>query len=317
MPTRPVTWELDVPPGAPMADRKAQSAAKEIPSIADLRGSLVGGRFELLKIGAFAAFLFGFVAIAVHGSHVTSADNQFAAATGAAINGLAGTISNESGALAATMHGKTAALASSAMQSATAAVDHVGVAFRTVENSSTSSVAQLPAPAAEHVARNHRHSNRATAHAVPTEATGRVEKVAFVAQRAHHRHQASQKLVIAETPASEIPVEWSGNILDLPDFLSAEGSRVVQSGVSLLHGSVQVGFSSMRNRGQSMMSSLGNKFDVTNPESFNVNSPSSIFASLFNRENAVAAGAALLLYMIFVVVLVQVKGSLRAVGSGA
>ena len=306
MPTRPVTWELDVPPGAPVAGPQAQPAAKEIPSISDLRGSLVGGRFEMLKIGAFAAFLFSFVAVAVHGSHVTSADNQFAAATGAAIDGLAGSISNESGALAATVHGKTVALASSAMQSASSAVNHVSVAFNPVENPSTAGASD--ASATQRVAHNHRHSNRAMTNASGVEVP---ESVAKVAPRAHHRHHASQ-VAIAETPASEIPIEWSGNILDLPDYLTAEGSRAVQGGMSLLHGSVQGGFSSMRNSGHSMMSSLGDKFDVTNSDSFNANSPSSIFASLFNRDNVVAAGAALLLYTIFVLVLVQMKGSLRA-----
>ena len=52
----------------------------------------------------------------------------------------------------------------------------------------------------------------------------------------------------------------------------------------------------MGNGGQSLMSSLGDNF----------------FASLFNRDNVVAAWAALLLYTIFVLVLVQMKGSLRA-----
>lgn len=288
MPTRPVTWEIDVVPGAPAAGPKTELPAKEIPSIADLRGSLVGGRFEMLKIGAFAAFLFSFVAVAVHGSHVTGADNQFAAATGAAIDGLAGSISSESGSLAASVHGKTVALASSAMQSASSAVNHVSGAFET--DSSQTGASEAPAP--QRLAHNHHHANRAVTDATGVEAPVSVDKVAH---RAHHRHHETQ-VAMAETPASEIPIEWSGNVLDLPDYLTAEGSRAVQGGKSLLHASVQSGFSSMRSGGQSVMSSLGDNF----------------FASLFNRDNVIAAGAALLLYTIFVLVLVQMKGSLRA-----
>ncbi len=70
--------------------------------------------------------------------------------------------------------------------------------------------------------------------------------------------------------------------------------------------------SRLRSKGEQVMSRLGSRLDPSNPD--NVRDPISTVSDILHSDIAMAAGAALLLYMFFVVVLVQIKGSLRAVG---
>jgi hypothetical protein len=95
MPTRPVTWELDVPPASLLGPAGKKPPAREVPSLHKLRKSLVGARFEVVKVSAFAIFLLAFVGIAIHQSRLATADNQYGANAGAAIKDLAMTISRQ------------------------------------------------------------------------------------------------------------------------------------------------------------------------------------------------------------------------------
>ena len=74
------------------------------------------------------------------------------------------------------------------------------------------------------------------------------------------------------------------------------------------------GLPHLRSKGEGAMKSLGSHFDAANPNGVAFHNPSSMFEGLVSPDSLVAAMAALLLYMIFVVVLVQIKGGLRALG---
>lgn len=107
--------------------------------------------------------------------------------------------------------------------------------------------------------------------------------------------------------------QWSGNLLDLPDFVSAEGSKASHRLLDVMQGGIELsGLPHLRSKGEGVAASFGSHFDVTNPGSVTFRDPSSIFQGLISPDSLLAAMAALLLYMIFVVVLVQIKGGLRA-----
>src|SRR5271170_5622366 len=101
MPTRPVSWDLDIPPASLLAPEKKPAPTEEMPSLDKLRDSLTGYRFELLKISVFAAFLLAIVGIVIHGSHIASPDNQFATDTVAAMASLGRTISSQASSMRA------------------------------------------------------------------------------------------------------------------------------------------------------------------------------------------------------------------------
>jgi hypothetical protein len=62
------------------------------------------------------------------------------------------------------------------------------------------------------------------------------------------------------------------------------------------------------------MSSAPRHHEAANPESLAARDSSSFFEGMISPDSMIAAMAALLLYLIFVVVLVQIKGGLRAFG---
>src|SRR5271166_1898075 len=137
MAARPVTWDLDIPSASLLDSARKTRPAVEVPSIKKLRTSLMGTRFELLKISTFATFLLTLVAIAIHGSRLSNPDDQFAANTGAAIEALASTVSNQT----ASLRGETEALALAATQKARAVMDHVTGTRRTAAPSSPAMIA--------------------------------------------------------------------------------------------------------------------------------------------------------------------------------
>ncbi len=92
MATRPVTWELDVRPASLFGPPKKIGPVSEVPSLATLRASLTGTRFEFLKVSAFAACLVALIALALHGSRLANSDSQFAANAEAAARGLANSV---------------------------------------------------------------------------------------------------------------------------------------------------------------------------------------------------------------------------------
>ncbi len=88
MPTRPVSWDLDVPPATLLDPVSKTPSVSEAPTLAKLRASLIGTRFEVVKIATFAVFLLALVALAVHGSHLANPENQFVANSIAVARGL-------------------------------------------------------------------------------------------------------------------------------------------------------------------------------------------------------------------------------------
>jgi hypothetical protein len=112
MPTRPVTWELDGPPASLLEPPGKTASVREVPSLHKLRNSLMGARFELLKISTFAVFLLALVGIAIHESRLATSENQYGANAGAVIKGLAATISHQT----ASMRGRTEAFALAAIR---------------------------------------------------------------------------------------------------------------------------------------------------------------------------------------------------------
>jgi len=300
VPTRPVTWDLDIPPASPLESVKKTPPAREVPSIAKLRISLTGTRFELLKISTFAAFLLAFVGVAIHGSHLANPDNQFAANSAAAIKALAGSVSNQS----TSLFGETEALALGATQKAWGFVDYDAETLGTAPASSRQTTAAADA-AATRVARVHHKAMK------PVEfETASLRLHPGLGGR--HRHSP-----VAVTGVKMHVVagdrQRSGNPLEVLEFVAAEGwnagyrfLNLMQSGIGLS------GLSHLPSKGKGAMNSLRNRFDVTNPDSAALLNPSSMFESLVSADNLAAGIAALLFYMIFVVVLVRAKGGLRA-----
>ncbi len=176
MPTRPVTWDLDAPPAGLLRPQR-KDAAGEVPSLKKLRSSLMGGRFELVKISAFAGFLLALVALAVHGSQLASSDNQFAVSTEVALRDLSKAVSLEFRAVSretASMRGKTNRLTNAIALATTR--DAQGMLHRasalTARASAPKADAQAATPANSHPA----HAARAhhQAHAIDAAETDAV-----------------------------------------------------------------------------------------------------------------------------------------------
>jgi len=284
MPTRPVTWDLDIPPESLLAQTKPPPPIGEVPSLKKLRNSLMGTRFELLKISAFAAFLLGFVGVSIHGSHLNNPDNQFVANTGAAFRGLTTAVSD--GAIA--MRDKTETMALAMAHKVTVGAN--------------SGVMLAKADLHGHAVRSHQKAAQAAVEVASLEAQHRTH-------HAHHRH-AAVEIASADIGAS---AQWSGNLIDLPDFVTAKSSEAGHKLVDVVQGGIELGtVPQLRSKGQHAAEAFGSHFDVTNSGSVTMRDPSSILEGLFSPDSLVAAMAALLLYMIFVVVLVQIRGGLRS-----
>jgi hypothetical protein len=304
-----VTWELDIPPVNLLEPARKTPPASEVPTLDQLRASLLGTRFELLKISTFAAFLLAFVGVAIHGSHLANPDNQFAANTGAAIQGLAKALSNQT----ASLRGDTEALALAAAQKAQATIGHATGTPRTATPSSPATIAQADLPAVVHTGHAAQVVHR-KAHAAPPALVQTSSLEPHHSQRERHRH-APVVMAAAKMPVEVPDPQWSGNLLDLPDFVLAEGSRAGYRILDAMQGGLELcGLPRLRSKGEGAMNSLGNHFDVTNPDGVALHDPSSMFEGLVSPDSLVAAITALFLYMIFVVVLVHIKGGLRASG---
>src|SRR5271166_2318060 len=188
MPTRPVTWELDIPPESLLEPPKTAPPPGEVPSLDKLRASLMGTRFEVLKISAFAAFLLAFVGVAVHGSHLNNPDNPFVANTNAAFKGLAATVSSQ----AISIRGKTATLALAATHKA-----EVALGKATAAPVAPVMMAQVERPT--HV----KHAARVNHNAPVAETT------ALESQHLHRRHHHQAPVEVAAA-ASSSDAQWSG-----------------------------------------------------------------------------------------------------------
>jgi len=290
MPTRPVTWELDVPP-EDLLDPVKQPPPGDPPNIDKLRALLMGTRFELLKISTFAAFLLSFVAIAVHGSHLNNPDNPFVANTGAAFKDLAGEVSNQT----VMLGGKTEAIALAATHKAEVALGqrrptNAPVLVAQVDNSGHG---KQPA---------HMHHR---SHVAPA---AEIQSAALEAQQAHHagRHHEPVELASAETASNP---QWSGSLLDLPNFFSAEGSKAGQKILDAVEGVDPKKAPATHKRARAMNPS--HRHSAT-AQATTAHESSSFFDGLITPDSMIAAMAALLLYLIFVVILVQMNGGLRA-----
>jgi hypothetical protein len=173
-------------------------------------------------------------------------------------------------------------------------------------------IAEASVPAVMHARRVARVPHKA--HAVQPAQSGTTSPESPHSHRGRHRH-APVVVAAAEMPAATPDPQWSGNLLDLPDFVSAEGSKAGHWILDVMHGGIELsGLPHLRSKGEGAMKSLGNHFDVRNPNSVAFHDPSSMFEGLVSPDSLVAAMAALLLYAIFVVVLVHIKGGLRALG---
>jgi hypothetical protein len=292
MPTRPVTWDLDIPPESLLEPPPPAPPPRDVPSIDRLRASLMGTRFEFLKISAFAAFLLGFVGVAVHGSHLNNPDNPFVANTSAAFKGLAATVSNQT----VSIRGETATLALAATHRAEAAL------------------ARTTAPAAQVLAVQAADQLKNSAGPRGAEAASLAEVAAPEPQqlrRAHH-HPAPVEVAAAETSSD---VQWSGSLLDLPNFVSAEGSKAGHRILEVMQGGPQSNAVAQTHGKRAHAKSLAVRHhEAANPDSLAARDSTSFLAGMLAPDSMVAAMAALLLYLIFVVVLVQIKGGLRAFG---
>jgi len=289
MPTRPVTWDLDIPPESLLEPAKHSPPIGDVPSLRKLRSSLMGTRFELLKISTFAAFLLGFVGVSIHGSHLSNPDNQFVANTGAAFRGFTTAVSARTAAL----RDKTETLA--LVMAHKIAGDSAGASGVMIAKADLT----------------HRHAR----HRAAAEQSAPVEVASLEPQhrshRAHHHH-APVEIASAEMSSN---AQWSGNLIDLPDFVTAKSSEAGHKLVDVVQGGIELGSApQLRSKGERAASAFGSHFDVTNPQSLTLRDPSSFLEGLISPDSLVAAMAALLLYMIFVVVLVQVRGGLRSLG---
>jgi hypothetical protein len=304
MPTRPVTWELDVPPDTLLepAKKTPPASSAEIPSIDALRSSLTGTRFELLKVSTFAAFLLAFVGVAVHGSQIANPDNQFVANTGAALKGLISAVSNATVATAASLRAKSENLALAARS-----------AIQPLSESSKDATPAAPVTVTD--ARTQVAQLHHKPHVKPAAPIAVASIQPYHVHRAHHRKEPTVLAAATQVPIVAPDPQWSGNLLDLPDFVSAESSRAGQRILSAVHGGASLsGLPHLRNAGERAISSFGAHFDAANPASATLRDPSSILSIVLSPDTAVAAGAALVLYMIFVVLLIQIKGGLRSYG---
>ena len=122
------------------------------------------------------------------------------------------------------------------------------------------------------------------------------------------------EVAAAETSSD---AQWSGSLLDLPNFVSAEGSKAGHRILDVMQGGVHLNDAPQTHgkHTHSMHSALRHH-EAANPEASASRDSSSFFAGMISPDSMVAAMAALLLYLIFVVVLVQMKGGLRAFGDG-
>jgi len=185
----------------------------------------MGSRFELLKVSTFAAFLLAFVGVAIDGSHLANSDNQFVANTGAAIGDLSGAVSRQT----TSLHREAEALALAATHKVHAMLDD---ARGTIASSSLLATNADADTSAAHLARVH-----GQAHVVRPPVFDRLSL------RAQHTHRGRPRRVPEDMANREVPVvapapEWSGNLLDLPDFVTAEISQFPQRIVGLMHGGV-------------------------------------------------------------------------------
>ena len=284
MPTRPVTWDLDIPPESLLEASKQTPPIGDVPSLNKLRNSLMGTRFELLKISAFAAFLLGFVGVSIHGSHLNNPDNAFVANTSAAFRGVTMALADR--AVAVRDRSETVVLA---------------MAHKVTGNAASSNVMVAKADLHSHSA--HIRHPAAAIEVASVQPQHRIH-------RAHHHQAAAVELASAETSSS---VQWTGSLIDLPNFVTAKSSEAGHKLVDAVEGGLQNNpVPQLRSKGQHVAQSFGSHFDVTNASSLSISNPSSILDELITRDSMFAAMAALLLYMIFVVVLVQIRGGLRS-----
>lgn len=289
MPTRPVTWELDIPPESLLEPAKQSPPIGDVPSLKKLRNSLMGTRFELLKISAFAAFLLGFVGVSIHGSHLNNPDNQFVANTGAAFRGFTTAFSGH----AAALRDKTEMLALAMEHKVTG--HHAGASGVMIAKADLT----------------HTHAHRKAA----TQQSASVEVASIEPQHRTHRPRHHQEPVEVASAEMSSNAQWSGNLIDLPDFVTAKSSEAGHKLVDVVQGGIELGsVPQLRSKGRHAAEAFGSHFDVTNPQSLTMRDPSSILEGLISPDSMVAAMAALLLYMIFVVVLVQIRGGLRSLG---
>jgi hypothetical protein len=283
MPTRPVTWDLDIPPESLLEPPKQSPPIGDVPSLKKLRNSLMGTRFELLKISTFAAFLLGFVGVSIHGSHLNNPDNAFVANTGAAFRGVATAMTDR----AEGLRDRTEAVA-------------LAMVHKVTGSAANSEVMVARAELHSHAAHS-RHQTTAV-EVASLEPQHRIH-------RAHH-HQAPIEVASADSSSN---VQWSGSLADLPNFVTAKSSEAGHKLVDAVQGGLEGNpVPQLRNKGQHLAESFGSRFDVTNTSSLSVSNPSSILEGVFTPDSLFAAMAALMLYMIFVVVLVQIRGGLRS-----
>ena len=284
MPTRPVTWDLDVPPEDLLEQVKPPPLPGDPPNIDKLRALLTGTRFELLKISTFAVFLLSFVAIAVHGSHLNNPDNPFVANTDAAFKDLAGTVSHQTVALG----DKTAALALTATHRAEAALGHPALLNPPTETAQADTSAHDKSGAMPH---HHAHPVRAE----------QVQVAALVARPVHHARKHENPVEVASGEASNS--QWSGSLLGLSNFVTAEGNKAR-------------GLIDAVEQGEAKPASKAHATAMSHKHAASASTRAAHQSSLLDQflapDSMLAAMAALLLYLLFVVILVQMKGGLRA-----
>ena len=297
MPTRPVTWDLDIPPENLFKPVKRPPLPGDPPNIDKLRALLMGTRFELLKISTFAVFLLSFVAIAVHGSHLTNPDNPFAANTDAAFKDLASALSHRT----VSLSGKTEAIALAATHKAEVALgdsDKVNSPVMPVEADTTVHGKQAAR------SRHHAHPGQAA----------EIQTAALDTNQIHHARRHHEAVEIAAAEASN--PHWSGSLRDLTSLLTAEGSKASQKLLDVVQGGSDLKTARATQHTEHTMTSSQRR--AATVEASAVHESTSFFDGLITPDSMIAAMAALLLYLIFVVILVQMRGGLRAlVGSQA